>query len=292
MYFFHADAVALGGTVERPTTQTIGALAACSLSVSGGHSSASTGKFDNGLVKFESSQSDLTGGVESRNGDAVFVTGVSVVISGLNIRHMFMADQVVLRLAAEHKAPAKPKPGQPHPAWGEPSIITTGSHFHNLKIAGHAVTLDMAHDVFHKLPTYSDCQQDWETNWDKKTKEPNGNSLLAKTLMGCTLQSPPNATDPLHLQEVYQGFLAQRGSPNLRPSVVCSFVKNVTGLNGGEITNCGPIIRIPQFGTIYLGEVIVSQGQRRVNMFRLQLGSPDSAGLIGGSGSSNGGGYP
>src|SRR5262249_25156801 len=153
--------VALGGIVQRPVQQTIGALASCSLPTSGGTSSASEGKFDNGLVAFDSARSDLTGSEETRNGNPVYVTGISVVVNGLNVRNMFVADQVVLRVACEHETPRSPGTGQRRPNWGEPKIITTGCHFDNLKIAGHPVTLEMAHDVFHRLPTYADCETDW-----------------------------------------------------------------------------------------------------------------------------------
>src|SRR5215471_7678089 len=271
MYLYHAHAVALGGTIERPVPQTIPALADCSLPIAGGTSSAKESRFDNGLIAFDSAQSDLTGSVEIRNGSTVYVTGVSVSINGLNVRNMLMADQVVLRIAAEHDQPPNPGPGQPFPQWGEPRIITTGSHFDNLKIAGHSVTLDMVHDVFHDLPTYGDCQADWNRGQQ---------SRLRPTLMGSTL-NPPGPNDPDHLKEIYNGFVLQRDAPNLRPCVVSSFVQRVNGLNGPEIDNWGPIIRIPQFGTIYLGEVITCLGHRRVNMFRLQLGSPDGLGIIG-----------
>ncbi|HLJ29216.1 MAG TPA: hypothetical protein VKY85_21085 [Candidatus Angelobacter sp.] len=285
MYLYHAHAVALGGTIERPDSQTIEGVAGCVLPLSGGTSSASSGKFDNGLVAFDSAQSQLTGSVETRNGQLVHVTGVSTVINGLNIRNMFMADQVVVRIASEHSPrPPMPSPpaGTPVPPLDEPSIITTGCHFDNLKIAGHQVTVDMDHKVFVDFPTYGDCQRAWSGS-DRGRLEPR--------LLGSTMP-PPGATDPQHLREIYQGFDLQSKSATLRPNVLCSFVQNVKGINGAEIDNWGPIIRIPQFGTMYLGEVLISPGYRGVNMFRLQLGSPDGAGVVGGGGGSNGTGFP
>jgi hypothetical protein len=286
MYLFHAHAVALGGTLERPVSQNIAGLATCCLPLSGGTSSASSGKFDNGLVSFDSAQSDLTGSIEVRNGQNFYVTGVSIVMNKLNVRNMFVADQVVLRLASEHN----PKPPQStstvHGAGlplDEPSIITTGCHFDKLKIAGHPVTLDMVHDVFHSLPTYADCEKDWTLG---------ENSKLRKTLMGSTLNPAPSENDPQHLQDIYQSFDLQRNSTTLRPNVLCSFVQRVNGINGTEIDTWGPIIKIPQFGTIYLGEVLISAGYRHVAMFRLQLGSPDGAGFSGPSGGSNGSTVP
>jgi hypothetical protein len=281
MYFYHAHAVALGGVRESPVSQIIEAQAACALPISGGKSSASTGKFDfdNGLISFDSAQSSLLGRAERKNGNDVYYTEVSITINNLNVGNRFMADRVITQIASEHKIPV----GQVPPDDSEPEIITTGSHFENLRIAGHPVTLETCHDVFCDLSTYKSCQADWQRQ---------DASRLRKTLMGSTLDSVPKPDDPEHLHTVHDGFVAQRDSTDLRRTVLCSFVKKVKGIEGSEIKNCDSIIRIPQWGTIYLGEVIISHGYRRVNMFRLQLGSPQQGGFVGGGGGSNGTTYP
>ena len=71
-----------------------------------------------------------------------------------------------------------------------------------------------------------------------------------------------------------------------------SFVTSVTNINSKDIDNWGPIIKVPHFGTIYLGEVLVSFGQRRVNMIRLELGSPDAGSFIFGTAGGNGAPFP
>lgn len=278
MYLYHAHAVALGGTVERPTQQIIPALGACSLALSGGTSSAKESSFDNGLVAFDSAQSDITGGVETRNGATVYVTGVNISINGLNIRNMVMVDQMVLRLASEHQEPSPP--GTP---WGEPKTFTTGCHFDNLKIAGHSVGVVTDHRFFSDFPTHGHL----ETAWGGTAR-----ARVESRLMGSTINPAPGPTDPGHLHDIYNGYQRQKGSSTLKPTVLCSFVQSVGPISGTEITNWGSIIRIPQFGTLYLGEVVSCPGHRRVNMFRLQLGSPDGAGLDVGTGGSNGTGFP
>ena len=280
MYLYHAHAVALGGVLERPA-MTIEGQAACSLSIAGGTSSASASKFDNGLISFDSAQSTLTGNAERRNGKDVYFTSVSILINGLNVRNMFKADQIVTQITSEHEPSSNP----------EASIITTGSHFDNLKIAGHPATIEMAHDVFHQFPTFQQCSDAWSGTGKSKGK-PADKKTLREALMGNGLPDPPTSGYPEHLKNVYDGFQGQDKEKKLRSTVLCSFVKNVTGISGGGIQPWGPIIKIPQFGTIYLGEVILSHGRRRVNMFRLQLGSPQSGGTTGGSGDSNGTTFP
>lgn len=294
MYFYHAHAVALGGVVERPSPQTIDAQASCALSISGGTSSANVSKFDNGLISFDSAQSSVTGSAERVNGNDIYYTGSSVIINNLSVAGIFKADQIVARITCEHTVPngqsssASPGSGS---APDEPTIRTTGSHFDNLRIAGYPVDVDMAHEVFDRFPTFQGCCNAW-SGQGGSAGSANQRTTLHDCLLGRTLPEPRPADDPEHLQTVYNGFKMQSIAANLRPTVLCSFVKQVKGLNSGEINNWGPIIKIPQFGTIYLGEVILRHGQRHLNMFRLQLGSPQSGGFVGGSTGGNGTTYP
>lgn len=296
MYFYHAHAVALGGVVERPSPQTIDAQASCALSVSGGTSCASASKFDNGLISFDSAQSSVTGSAERVNGNDVYYTGSSVIINNISVAGIFKADQIVARITCEHmvaigqSSSASSGSGS---APDEPTIRTTGSHFDNLRIAGYPVDVDMAHEVFDRFPTFQGCCNAWNGQGGStgKTAE---KTALHDCLLGKTIPEPRpgDPAYPEHLQTIYDGFKKQSEATNLRPTVLCSFVKKVNGINSGEISNWGPIIKIPQFGTIYLGEVILRHGQRHLNMFRLQLGSPQAGGFVGGSTGGNGTSFP
>ncbi|HWZ42104.1 MAG TPA: hypothetical protein VNW97_01435 [Candidatus Saccharimonadales bacterium] len=277
MYLYHADALALGGTLIRPVPQVIDSKAACSLPTTGGTATARVEKFSlNGLVSFDMAQSDVAGGIETKSGTEFNVTRVSTVIEGLNILNMVMADRIVVRLAAEHG------PNDP-----EPKIITTGCHYDGLRIAGHAAVVKTDHNLFSDLPTYSKWQADWKAGGAPHAR-------ILNSVLGSTIPKPdaPVATAPQHLRDIYKGYEDLVASPDLKPTVLSSFVTKVDGIDGTEIKNWGPIIVVPQFGTIYLGEAVVSSGQRRVNMLRLELGSPDGGTLIAGSGGSNGTTFP
>src|SRR5689334_5888869 len=103
MYLYHANALAFGGTFARPFSEPIPSQAPCSLGTSGGTGSCRAEKFNfKGVLSFDSAQSDVAGGVENRTDADYAVTRVAVVIEGLNILNMFVADRVVLRLASEH----------------------------------------------------------------------------------------------------------------------------------------------------------------------------------------------
>lgn len=277
MYFYHAHAIALGEGFPESTTPLI-SHAPCSLSMGGGSSSSSAGKFDNGVVSYESAQCSISSRVDTSGKKKKYCCGVNIAVTKLNFLNMFTADQIVARVTSEHEF----EPGDTSCS-AEPDIIITGSYFDNLKIAGHPVTVNMVHDIFHDLPTYAKCQADW-------ADEPN--SKLRGILLGRGITPVPGPADPWHLQQAYTGCQNQLNDPSLKKTVLCSFVKDVSISSGGEIKTWGPIVKVPHFGTIYLGEVLICPGHRRVNMFRLHMGSPDGGDYIGPSGGSNGTGYP
>lgn len=311
MYFYHGHASALGGTLVRPFQKTMDPQAAVSLPSTGG---SGVSRIDNysfeGLISFKMAQADVGGGIEKEKGPNVHSTRISVVIEGLNILNMVTADRIVARLACEHNTDV---PGTPITET-EPSIITTGSHFDGLKIAGHAVDVVTDHQTFCDFDTYAKCQKVWTNGNLNATASPK-NAGTKNTKTAKAAQSNPSDKDrliasmignglekengmkltdqsPQHLKDVYKGFIEQKASKDLRKTMICSFVTEIKGLNGPEIQSCGPIVVIPQFGTVYLGELMITHGMRRVTMLRLELGSPDGGSFAVGAGTGNGTGYP
>jgi hypothetical protein len=69
------------------------------------------------------------------------------VVEGLNILDVVTADRVVSRMAI-YSAEAGDKAG-------EATFDITGSHFDNLKVAGHKIDVKLATHVFHEHDTYS-----------------------------------------------------------------------------------------------------------------------------------------
>jgi len=63
-----------------------------------------------------------------------------------------------------------------------------------------------------------------------------------------------------------------------RGVIVCSLAKNVE-IDCPGIEVDGHVITVPQFGKIYVAEMIAEFGKRTLTMLRLELGSPDS-GLV------------
>jgi hypothetical protein len=52
------------------------------------------------------------------------------------------------------------------------------------------------------------------------------------------------------------------------------------------------VIEVPQFGKVYLGEVMLQQYERQVTMLRLELGSPSGGVTTGPTTGGGGTGFP
>jgi hypothetical protein len=281
MYLYHADALAVGGAFTRPVKTDIPSQGACSLPTVGGTASCQLEKTDfGGMISFDSAQTRVTGSLDGTS----YVTSSSVIIENLNILNVVIVDQVVARITARHapKTDQEIKKG----VTTEAEIITSACHFDGLRISGQAVELEMDHDLFFQLPTYGH----WQTAWKSKNTM---RKRIEASLMGSTLPKlTAGQTEPEHLQHIREGHRVQMSKDDLQPTVISSFVKNSKKPGTAGITGPGPIITVPHFGTIYLGEVIVTFGQRRVHMMRLELGSPDDGSVTFASTSSNGTLFP
>jgi hypothetical protein len=65
--------------------------------------------------------------------------------------------------------------------------------------------------------------------------------------------------------------------PEANGTVKCTIVKNISwdGTPHPTATIEGHVVRVPNFGRIYFGELFITAQSRRLIMVRLQLGSPD-----------------
>lgn len=132
-----------------------------------------------------------------------------------------------------------------HPPGEEEARITLlGSHFENLRIAGCPVTVDLDHGTFHRMDTFIAVINEFKTNAEFRTM----------------------AADPIHT-----------GKPQKEPDpcgvLYCSLVKSIKTTCPGITTN-KHIIEVPQFGKIFVAEVLAEHGTRSLSMLRLELGSP------------------
>jgi hypothetical protein len=279
LYLYHASALGLGGNITRPNTSLL-AQAAASLSIAGGQSTANIANFQlSDIISFDSADVRVTGGQIETEADETHSTTTTVTITGLNIRNIVTADQVVLKFGSLHRVKDGPEPS---------FTIDKDSGFKNLKISGQPVEMDFAHDIFNTYNTFAKFQQAFASSSGAAATGPRKEIL--DCMMGCQLQT--NGSNLQHLTDVMNGFKKAKDANTLSAPVLCSLVKNVKPVNVADVKIQGPIISVPDFGTVYLGEVVVMPGMRRVNMLRLELGSPVVGSITASAGESNGSIYP
>jgi len=280
MYYYHAHAMALGGRLTHPDPKQIESQASASLPITGGLAKAHMDNYRlvglEGPISFNVAQCTVTGEPTAGN-PYLHTTQVSIEIDELNVLNKVTADRIVLKMDCRHNCDPKSKEE-------EPSITTAGSDFVKLKINGHLVNIEMDHNTLADLGTYGKCADAFK---DPKKKE-----ALLDLMVGKGMPPQTAATDPQHRVDIYTAYnKLVPAAATLGKTVVSSFVKKINGLKMG-IEAWGPIIRIPNFGTVYLGELVISHGMRRLTMLRFELGSPQSGSVGVGTGTGNGTDYP
>lgn len=277
-FFFHSQGVGLGGIVTRPFQQLIDSRAATSLPITGGKASASSGKHTvpdlkdpqcEGLpevVSIESALTELSGTLDD---DGVYRTRVSATVTGLNVGSVVTADTVVANLLSEH-----------YPGEDEPRINVSGSTIVNLRVNGQPVTVDFDDTLFNNLNTYSRFKDEFD-------RIPTFKKDIRRRFLWGDLQ--PDEI-PACLQEQYKFTEKQQSLPEAKGIVPCSVVRGASGSSGFQTFR--HVLVIPDFGVLFLGELLMEKDARRLTMMRFQLGSPMAADLTVASGEANGSTWP
>ena len=82
--------------------------------------------------------------------------------------------------------------------------------------------------------------------------------------------------------------------PEANGTVKCTIVKEMhwDGPPHPTATIHGHVVKVPDFGKIYFGELYITGDWRRLTMVRFQLGSPHGGEVVAAEGESGGGGFP
>lgn len=268
MYFYHAHAIALGGRLGASLDPITVPNGSCALAVTGGGSSADTPAFSSSGISFQSAKLQISGGERSASGLSVHVTKASAVIQQLNIRNVITADKVEATVTAEYRDSDY-----------DPTTVVEGS-IDGLKIKGHPVALDICGDICHHYTTFSSMQSDFENTFTQQR--------VLDCLVGRGMEAADATTEDL--KSAFQAYQGQQAESSLKPLVVCSLVNKISTDCGGT-KKWGPIIVVPDFGTLYLGEVLVWRWMRCLTMFRVHFAG-DSSSVSGSIVGANGGGFP
>ncbi|MBZ5624229.1 MAG: hypothetical protein LAQ69_36850 [Acidobacteriia bacterium] len=149
-FLYHAHAIGLAASLTKPTTVFLDAQPVSALPVAGGRSSARVENFRfQDIISYRLAETQTVGVSGTESG--TFSTVATVAVEGLNILNVLTADRIVARLASRHFLDED----------REPSILTLGSHFENLKIGGREIKFDLDRQVMSEWHVFTDAVKGW-----------------------------------------------------------------------------------------------------------------------------------
>jgi len=204
----------------------------------------------------------------------------SATIEKLNILNVVTADLVVSRIAVYSPLATDEN--------GEFTFNITGSHFENLKIAGHKIDVKLATHIFHEHDTHS------------KIAKAHQSGKLDEWLLGSKLGKLSDR-DMEDIENTYHALggmsrvvKAWKQKGEKRNTSMMSFsamnhlkIEDHAGSHT-ELLGFGSIICIPKFGVVRLAELTACKHCVTLNMVRVDMCSTGTG--TGGAGGTSGGG--
>ena len=225
---FNAVARVLEGDLRLPLAQKIPTQAHALLDAEGGYRAQhTTGYRLEGILSFSAGHSQVAGNRSTKPGQG-WSTLTTTVIKDLNILEVLTADHVVGQIITAH------------PLVGYvPSISFLGTHFENLRIAGHRVELDLDLNILGEKPA----------NDAPYAKDPG----VASRVSSQYDRIREHQDLPAELLERYNRLSSTFGGSE---AVECSLVNQAAGRYPGK--SFGHVITIPGFGAITLAKLTVT----------------------------------
>jgi hypothetical protein len=226
-HLYQAEATVLAGHLRLPLAQEIEPQAATKLAEKGGYFSQRSEAYRlQSVISFRSAYSHVAGNRSHKPGEG-WNTLTTTVVEGLNVLEVLTADRVVGQTITEH------------PLVGYvPSISFLGTHFENLRIAGHPVELDLDHEIFGPKPA-GDAPYTRDSGFIGRVSAQYDRIRNHKEIHP-------------ELAERYNRLSSTLGASE---AVECSLVNQAAGRYPGK--SFGHVIKIPGFGTITLARLTV-----------------------------------
>jgi hypothetical protein len=232
---FKAHAVAASAALKRPREEFLEAQAATALPVIGGLASARVKNVRlREIVSIRSAHTDLVGNFNKETGAYSILS--TAVVEGLNVLGVVTADRIVARLASRYLLTDS-----------EPDIKTLGSHFENLRIGGELVD-------FYPDP---DIQGEWGT--------------FAAALPNCRDRSDGIVVGGDTISASIGSISSDKPSWLTAKPPQPPYEKQPSPPVGTEYRPRNRV-DIPDFGSIFLGEIFIKRGERHLTMLRIQFG--------------------
>lgn len=271
---YFAEASALEGDLRLPFVQKFCAPTFVKLNEAGGYISQHSENFRlGGVVSFRSAYTQVAGNRDTKK-DHGWNTLSTAVVEGLNVMDVVTADRIVAQISTDHP-----------PVGYVPSVTFLGTRFENLRIAGHAVKLDIDTDILGPKPA-------------KDAPYTSDSGFLGRVVSQYRhILGHENLPD-----NIGKNYNQLPSSSANRESIECSLVNQAEGSYPGR--SFGHAIDVPNFGKIYLGGLRLDQSDFNLttgipmktlislNMIEIEMGCIGAGTLVGGTGKNNGQSYP
>lgn len=246
-FYYHAGANALGGFLKHPVARAVATSGSVSLSPAGGFMNTRVDRMHvDGLVSFEGAQVSVSGTEYQEGG---WRTVATAIVEGLNLFEVVTADRLVGQISVVH------------PPDDGPSIVSlNGTKFVNLRVNGEIVQPILERRLLVGRPPIEGTRPSpmngvpfSDLLWVA------GEQYVALKKSGIEALGPRFAlTDP-------EADLVRRGS------ALCSLVQGVE-VQAPAQAYCH-VIHVPDFGNIFLGELLVTRFSAQMTMVRVEMGS-------------------
>ena len=247
-FLYHANAHTLSGHLTRPENHLIQVQAGATLPSTGGQHSSRIENFRCGEMLSFAAGYSQVCGSEKVENNKIIYTTLVTTA----VEKLNILDMVTADRIVARLASS-------YESGGEPSILLTGSRFENLRIAGCKIDVELHHELALKLDTFEATRKEFASNADFRKMAFNPGSLPKKV--------------------------------EAHGMIRCSLVKELKPPTCPGIArhgHCGHVLEVPEFGKVYLAEVVFEYGRRRLTMLRIELGSPNGGGVTVAEAHSNG----
>jgi hypothetical protein len=285
-FAFNASAVAFGGRIQQPSCCVIPSQASVALAPSGGEGYETVRNFDyKGIITFDEASVYVAG---SEHGD-IRNTLASVTIKNLNVLNLLHADLLSSRITSRHVL------GE-----AEGEITLHGTSVENLRIGGKPVQINFNHDFYARYPTHAALSAALSRKVGDMADDAEMQRLVAEDVHQTV--SANEVTEEIALRQTREKRVAELlsdrfcwnpkdckdGAPNDHGSIHCSLVDSIDGIdvvddsqfkaeelrNRYPVRRHGYVIKVAEFGSIKVGELVIKPGERRLNLLRFQFGCP------------------
>lgn len=290
-FAYHANAVAFGASIVKPTCDIIPSQASAVLCPSGGEASAIVRNFDyKGIISFDEAKSYVAGsfeGVEDKDGHktGAYNTLATTTIRNLNIANMLHVELIVARVSSKHSV-------VDGTVDEEGEITFDGSLMEGLRIGGVKGDITLDPKVFSDYPTFDTFVGGFPSDPRFKAKSDlfwtdpmskaaiTGAQVATGTERGKRPVPSPGPVVPQPCRGVINASLLDSITHRIDPRDPNSSKQHIYRDGYGVV--------VREFGRVNLAEVLMKRGQRRLNMVRLDLGCPLCGTGSGGSVEGNG----